>query len=100
MATFTLEPRENAHADIEVIVVIAEIEMAVSRTGEHIKLKCADIYPMEEIGEYRGRCSAPNQALGFKRLDPASPNRSASASSRRPSGTAQAIRLQRALQSL
>jgi len=44
MATFALEPRENAYADIEVIVVITKVEVAVSRTGEQIELKCADIY--------------------------------------------------------
>ncbi len=44
MAAFTLELREDAYADIEVIIVIAKVEMAVSRTGEQIELKCADIY--------------------------------------------------------
>ena len=43
MASSALIPREDTYADIEVIVVVAEVVVAVARTGEQAELKIADI---------------------------------------------------------
>ena len=43
MASPALIPREYTYADINIIVVIAEIVVAVSGTGEQAELEIADI---------------------------------------------------------
>jgi hypothetical protein len=43
MTSPALIPREDTYADIEVIVVVAEVIVVVSRTGEQAELEIADI---------------------------------------------------------
>jgi hypothetical protein len=43
MAALALKPRVNADADVDVIVVIAEVVMAVTWIGEQAELQPADV---------------------------------------------------------
>lgn len=57
-----LKPRENADADIDAIVIIAEVIVAVLRTGEQAELQVAEIDGDAEcVGKTRARIDMPGK---------------------------------------